>query len=109
MNYDNMCLGSEGLDANPSDARAYRAQTRLCKVCDSWVLTGVPTSMLVPVHEKPYSEAEEARFQQNAAAIIRWEYRRARENGTLISDPYRSHVTALAMARPRAHIRGGTL
>lgn len=106
MNYDNMCYGSEELDAQPA-LIGTRLTVRLCRRCDSWVSTGVPSSGLVPVHEKPYSEAEEAVFQRNAAATIRWEYAQARRRGTLIiADPNRWHTTALGIARPRKHLKG---
>lgn len=107
MNYDNMCLGSETLDAGSTSDILHRMNTRLCRVCDSWVSTGVPTSRLVPVHEKPYTDAEERRFERNAASVIRSEFRQAREKGRLFVDPYRSHLTALRTARPRKHMKGG--
>lgn len=96
FDWDNMCLGSEEL-ARKANVGGHL----ICPRCDSWVPSPF-AGQLVPVHERPYTEAQEARFQRNAASIIRAEYRQARLKGTLISDPLRWHVTALEMARPRA-------
>jgi len=95
MDYNNLCLGSEMLGRYPD----VRGGSVLCRECGAWVKTPFTDTALVPVHEWPVSREDEVRAQRNAASIIRREYENARRNGTLISDPYRWHSTALEMAR----------
>ena len=94
-----LCPGS-----GRESASTYAFQTSmLCPECDAWVERTLK-GPLVPLHDVPFTAEESARHQRNAAAIIAFEYRQARRNGTLISDPNRTHTTALGMARPRVYI-----
>ena len=55
---------------------------------------------LVPCAVKPmlcWFYTDEADRNRRIASIIRWEYRMARQRGTLISDPDRWHVSAREM------------
>lgn len=97
-----MCLGSEGTGIQAG-------RYVYCRTCDSWVAAfrwpvSGRYSDLVPVHDRPYTEAQEAEYAGRAFMGLMYEYRQARANGTLLRDPNRVHTTALGMARPRAYI-----
>lgn len=76
-------------------ATSFAGDYMKCPACREWVrdlLEGDPFILPRHVGATPRDIAD-------AASIIRWEYRQARKNGTLHSDPNRWHTTALAMVR----------